>query len=843
MRKPCHKSISHRISWGALAVGLALAPAAHAQSSDPEGSAPSMSTSDTYGDEIVVTAEFRERNLQQTPLAITAVTGEMLEARSQTNLSQVANQAPSVTLKSQSPAFGPSMGANIRGVGQFDFNPAFEPGVGLYVDDVYYPTLTGAMLDLLDVDRVEVLRGPQGTLAGKNSIGGAIKLYSRRPSGSNGGYGSVTYGSRNRLDLRAAFDFSLSDMVSARLSGVSKQQEGHVKSYDFGCVFPAGGPATFVDLNGVTQQVNPADGIPAFNASHDDCLRAKEGDVGYQAVRGQLRITPDDRLDINLTADYTREDHHAAGTVLLERFENGVLRSPNFPGNANVDINPFGGDIPFDRRFLCGRYCNYANYYAPEDVSSPTGPFALTGGVHPATRNPGRVWFSGYGFAADIRYDLSDTLQITSISAYRDYETRFDNDDDLSPLAHTNNTNGLTFHMFSQEIRLGGTLLNDALEYTVGGFYLTQKSVSSAVVDIRYAGLPIFANNDPVRAKTMAAFAHVAWKPMPRLTLTAGLRYTDEYKRYTFSRRAVDGGPLPPGTSVMGIDGRTGIYDGPDSNRFDYRANVQYELTRDNSIYAQVSTGFKGGGINPRPFNEAQVLSFAPETLTSYEIGTKNDFFDGRLRINAAAYFAKYKDLQLKLSNCTAIVGPTFGAPCSLIVNAGDADIKGFEIETTMRPVDGLLIDGSLSLVDFDYKSFTSYGSASAGGPANPNGPQFGDYPDYVPRWKWSVGAQYSFDLGGSGTLTPRVDASYQSDLHTLAANRPTNRIDGYILANARLTWVNATDDLEIAGEVTNLFDKYYFTTVLDYTLSGAGLTMGQPGRPREFAVTVRKSF
>jgi iron complex outermembrane receptor protein len=837
-----------------LVAGPLLASAAHAQASNAapasqqDGSTAGSNSETAEGptagtEEIVVTAEFRERNLQQTPLAITAVTAAMLEARSQTNLSQIANQAPSVTLKSQSPAFGPSMGANIRGVGQFDFNPAFEPGVGLYVDDVYYPTLTGAMVDLLDVDRVEVLRGPQGTLAGKNSIGGAIKLYSKRPRGTNTGFGSVTYGSRNRLDLRAAADFSLGETVSARFSAVSKEQDGYVKSYDFGCVFPAGGSATFVDLNGVTQQANPSGGIPAMNAAYDKCLRAKEGDVGYQAVRGQLRFTPDDRLDINLTADYTREDHNTAGTVLLERFENGVLRSPNFPGNANVDINPYGGVIPFDRRFLCGPFCNYANYYAPADTSSPTGAFRLTGGVHPATDNPGRVWFSGYGFSGDVRYDLSENLQLVSISAYRSYETSFDNDDDLSPLAHTNNTNDLTFRMFSQELRLSGTLLDDALEYTLGGFYLTQKSVSSAVVDIRYAGLPIFANNDPVHAKTSAAFAHVAWKPMAGLTLTAGLRYTDEYKRYTFSRRAVDGGPLPPGTSVIGIDGRTGVYDGSESNRFDYRANVQYEVTPTNSIYAQVSTGFKGGGINPRPFNEAQVLAFAPETLTSYEIGTKNDLLGRRLRINIAAYFAKYQDLQLKLSNCTAIVGPAFGAPCSLIVNAGDADIKGFEVESTFRPFEGMLIDGSLSLVDFDYKSFASYGTASAGGPGNPNGPQFGDYPDYVPRWKWSIGAQYTAELGELGRITPRFDIAYQSEINTLAANRPTNLIEAYHVANARLTWENEDGDLEISAEVTNLFDKYYFTTVLDYTLSGAGLTMGQPGRPREFALTVKKSF
>src|SRR5262245_22953479 len=188
--------------------------------------------------EVTVTAQFRAQNLQQTPIAITAVTAGMLEQRNQTDISQVAGQAPNVTLQPNGAAFGSSMVAFIRGVGQTDFNLALEPGVGIYVDDVYYSTLTGSVLDLLDLDRVEILRGPQGTLAGKNSIGGAIKLFSQKPTGNGGGYLEATAGTLNRVDARGAGDFKLSDTLFARVSFATKHHDGYVKRLDYACTHP-----------------------------------------------------------------------------------------------------------------------------------------------------------------------------------------------------------------------------------------------------------------------------------------------------------------------------------------------------------------------------------------------------------------------------------------------------------------------------------------------------------------------------------------------------------------------------------------------------------------------------
>ncbi|HWK42812.1 MAG TPA: TonB-dependent receptor [Croceibacterium sp.] len=820
----------------------------------------STSSSDVdNGDAIIVTAQFREQNLQDTPIAITAVNSAMLEARSQTDISQVANQAPSVTLKPQGAAYGPALGANIRGVGQFDFNPALEPGVGFYVDDVYYATLTGSIFDLLDLDRVEVLRGPQGTLAGRNSIGGAVKLYSKKPDGSNSGYVTATYGSRNRIDLRASADFNIAEGVDARLSGVSKRQRGYIDRLDFGCVYPAGGSATFIPAFATTTNpnrdpmlVNPVGGVPATTNS-SDCVVAHEGQVNYMALRGQLRFRPADTIDINIIGDYTDDDRTAAGSVLLLRtYPNGEVASPRYPlplipatgsnpaqnyataSPPTRDINPFAAPsslLSYDNRFVCGPYCNFASYDMPAD-----GNFLASSG-------DGRVKFQGWGVSGQIEWELADNLQINSITAFRKYTSEFSNDNDVSPMAHSLGYGPLTFRFFSQELRLNGAI-GDQIEYTVGGYYSDQKSVYTSFQDLRSSGLQ-FQQSDPVDADSKALFAHVTWNPIEPLTLTGGVRYTEESKTYQYIRQRPYNNPTSvTANGVLPLNGTISTYSG---DRIDYRANVQYAFSRDVMGYVQYSTGFKGGGVNPRPFFVQQALSFGPETLQSYEVGFKTDLLDRRVRFNLAAFFSKYKDIQLSLGNCTAIAGVGFGAPCALPVNAGDADIKGIEVETTIRPIDGMTIDGAVSYLDFQYKRFGEYavgaGTVSVGGPTNLNGPQFGDYAPFTPEWKWSVGVQYEVDLGDSGSITPRFDAAYQSDVYTASANRSSNLIDGYTLANARLTWRNADEDLDVSLEVTNLFDKYYLLTIYDQTIGGQGYSNGQPGKPREWAVSVKKKF
>jgi iron complex outermembrane receptor protein len=749
---------------------------------------------DVLQEVVVTTAQFREQNVQDTPLAITAVSAALLEARNQTNITEVTNQAPNVTLKPQGPTFGPSIVASIRGIGQVDFNPALEPGVGLYVDDVYYATLTGSMLDLLDLDRVEILRGPQGTLAGRNSIGGAVKLYSQKPKGDGAAYISAAYGSRDRVDLRGSADFGLTDRLFARVSAVSKRQRGYIARRDYGCDFPTSG-------------------IPRLRSDIAGCVVDYDSNVDFEAIRGALRWVATDDLEFNLAVDYTHDDRNPTGTVLIA-------------GSTQVrpNVQPVAGGTYSLAQFVVpdGSYYNYASYYNPPAVSSTGAPLI-------ESRPEPNQFFEGWGTSLSANWSLTDTLSIDSISAYREYDSGFSNDNDLSPLASSIGFGTLPFRSFSQELRLNGQL-SSRFEYTVGAFYMDQQSRYESFQDLRYTGPLQFQQNDVVNADTQAAFAHLAYHFTDKLTVSGGVRYTDEHKDYTFVRRTRDGAVHP----ALGLlDGLKSNYDG---NNTDYRVAGQYEWTDTLMTYLQFSTGFKGGGVSPRPFIPGQAVPFDPETLDSYELGIKSDWFERTLRVNASVFFSKYDDLQLSLQTCPQFGGT--GSPCGAWANAGDAEIKGLEVESIIHPFEGLLIDASYSYLKFDY----TFINPAVGGPSRPTGIQLSYRPPYMPTRKWSVGVQYEIKLGDMGTLTPRVDASYQGDLYTNGNNLATNRIESYTLGNARITWRAPDEKWEAAVEVTNLTDEYYFLSRTDQ-FTAAGHSDGQPGRPREWALTVKRKF
>ncbi len=804
--------------------------------------------------EVIVTAQFREQRLQDTPIAITAVNAEMLEARGQTSIAQVAAQAPNVSLRPQPQNGGSGLIAFIRGVGQTDFNYALDPGVGVYVDDVYIPTLSSSLLELMDLDRVEILRGPQGTLAGKNAIGGAIKLFGTKPKGDGSGNLRVSYGSLNELNIRGMTDFKISENVAMRVSGMSRGRDGYVGMLDYG-------------------QTHPTSNVPQNNTRGN-------GNSDYETMGGQnivagraaLRFTPNEQLEINLTADYTREKSEAIPTVLIAAgpvAPGGTVFNPTLPGDSNSGGNPWlvGKD---------GNAVNVSCVFVPAGAYSCDTGGNLLGwdprfvsysnfldGAEGTTQAPFKPYFSipttefqGSGFHANVSYDLNDNLQLVYIGSYRKYNSKFGQDQDATPIPVAQLDNELNHHAFTSEVRLNFKTGSGFVEGTVGAFYLDQKGTYTARVDLNYVSpvIDFLHGPDTTPSDTKAVFATATVHATDAMSFTGGLRYTKDRKDYTYFRSNPDG-TLPNGFNCFVANGifsepnclLAGIYDVTGTfkgDRTDWRIVGDYRFSETFLAYASVSTGFKGGGVNPRPFTADQRLPFKPETLTTYEMGFKSDLLDRRLRLNGAAFLNKYEDITLGKTVCRESILPT---PCLRPDNIGSADVKGVELEATIFPAQGLSFDLSASLLDFKYTSPSRNGVLIKLVDLPPPDdivdtaiPVTGITP-YTPEVSYSVGAQYDHEANG-GTLSYRLDGSYQGKLFTNAENTSWSKIPGRFLANARLSWADSDNDWKVSLEVQNLFDKYYFQSVSDVTTS-LGLVTGVPGLPRTYAVGFERKF
>lgn len=769
--------------------------------------------------EVVVTAQFRNESVQETPLAITAINAQMLEDRNQTHLSQIAAQVPSTTLLPAESAFGPSMTASIRGIGQYDFDPALEPGVGIYVDDVYYATLTGSLLDLLDLDRVEVLRGPQGTLEGMNSIGGAIKLFSKKPDGNDSSSVSLLYGSRNHTEVRASGDFTVSpDTFFVRLSGVYNHQDGYLNVFDFGCANPS---FTATATNGVTGTYSVAPN--AFLTHSGSCLIGQEGGTNYGAARLSLRWTPNDRVEVNISGDVTQQDQENSATTLLY----GNLSGNAFYNQITIPTTS-GAQLPFNSAAVPAMiprspYASYATFSMPAFGSTP------------AYNGPDESQLLSWGGSGTVDWKITDLLSLKSITSFRGYSTQWWEDNDASPWPVGLGGENLEHHQVSQELRLNGSW-EQLVDYTVGGFYFHERSVYGTHQDLWYAAGPgalDFLGNDPVPATDRAGFLHTVWHLLPKLDFTAAVRYTSQNKDYTYSRTNPEGGTGGSAALVGPLNGFTGTYS---SSKVDYRGDIDFHFTDDVMGYAQVSTGFKGGGVNPRPFFTFQAIKFNPETVTNYEVGIKSSWFDHTLRANIDGYFATYRDIQLALLNCDFLNPPPLAGvplPCALPFNAGNAHIKGIELELEEHPFAGLQIDVSGSYLDFNYTSLSSY----------PTGVTFGMTTPFTPKWQGSAGIQYHIPLADWGSFTPRLDVNSRSQIYTNPVNGPLNLIGGYTILNARFTWQPTKDNWNVALEALNLGGKVYFLNKFDLTGAGGGTVTGTPAPPREIALEVKHTM
>jgi iron complex outermembrane receptor protein len=776
---------------GLSALAFATATPAWSQAAAKEAA------SDTQGlQDIVVTATYRETNLQKTPLAITALSNTQLESQHITSVSKLGDTVPNLFTRPSVGGQGPTVNIALRGVEQHEFNYAFEPGIGIYIDDVYHSTVVGSDFDLQDLQRVEVLRGPQGTLFGQSSLGGAIRLYTKTPDGTGGGTIEAQYGRFNRVDVKATADFTVvPDMIFGRVSGHASQVTGFVKQLDFTCQMNKEGTPEL------------AGSFPTRKMGDPSCQIGTLGGRKTYGVRAALRLVPTDRFEINLKADYDNDTGDNAPEVLvttLPPYTNATFNAVNAAYMAKYGIQ-------YDNRFVPKqKWTNYATYADP-----------LTGRQYP---NDASV--EQYGVSGAVDWDATDNIHAKFIAAYRRYTGDYQQDPDNSPLG-ISNALGLFFHeQTSLEARFTGKLFNGMLEWTAGGYYFRANSHLGGAID-PYFGAS-WSLDDSIRDKTNSAFVHGVFHLTDRLGVTGGLRYSNVSKAFTFNHPGLLVVPTP---SV----GR--------SKRVDWKAGIDFQVTNTLLFYGQAATGFRPPGVSPRPITANQLSPFPAESMTSYELGFKGDFLDHRLRLNAAAFYSDYsKRLSAILKyECLGVAQPPtpVDSPDQCAIDFRQwylylptpAKVYGIELEATAEPIDNLTINASMGYNHFKVE-------------AKRGDPGYRDPDELIqPKIAANAGIQYKINTKG-GSITPRLDWIYTSHMtygpNTALPPDPRYTIPAYSIFNGRIEYTMEDEQWTVALSVTNLFNKAYDYN--NFGLSGFALSR-QPGRPSEWLVSVKRHF
>ncbi|MEI9991911.1 MAG: TonB-dependent receptor [Rhizomicrobium sp.] len=833
----------------------------------------------------MVTAQYTEQNLQSTPLAITAVTGADLEARGINDLSQLGTSIPGLSLTKAPAAYGNGVQTYIRGVGQYDTAFASEPGVGFYIDDIYYGTMSGSVFDLMDLNRVEVLKGPQGVLGGKNDIGGAIRMITQKPGDDNAGYIEATYGSFNEINVKGAIDFTIiPDHLFARVSATSRQQDGYVSVIDYACAHPA----TAGSLVPVTTRA--------------DCKVGTQGGTDVDGARLALRAVFTPQIEDNFSVDVIRDNSESQPDVLYAA-DPGTAADPT-GATGNVYYNRGNGVVSVPRAVFVGLNSDGApvaatgiptwnNANTPPFPPGPIAAYGIPWDQRFIPANPYTTTYGTYRSQAGLDYNegaqmhaysltnvfdwqIIPQVHFKSITGYRYYNGAYSNDSDVSPMSFQLTTTYPTNREFQQEERFTGKLFDDNLEWTAGFFYYDRVNHAHGpvILDADYdegSTFLVFEQNDLYTTVNRSAYAHAIYHIWDNLEIFGGARYTVESKTYYFDHSGVVPGYPMGGFFRATVDPTLdcNLFAGhacdhsihpaltPHTSRTDrpdWRGGIDYHVTDDIMTYFQYSTGYRTGGTNSRPFAPDQLNSYGPESIASYEIGAKTDWFDHRLRVNVAGYISDYSHIITPLAETDMSLG--FPLPEVLYVNLGSARNEGVELEATAAPIDNLLIDASYSYIHTTsnpapgavpgYLDGCSAAAVTAGiCPQVAAGTvRVGTHGILIPSQQLHLDAQYTIDLGeGVGSVTPRLDYSWESTVYQDANNNPYTAIPAHGILDARITWEPSAGGWQLSAAVTNLTDKKYFLDMTDFAVFGEGTVEAQPAQPREWMLTLRKAF
>ncbi|MGZ8360399.1 MAG: TonB-dependent receptor [Allosphingosinicella sp.] len=795
-------SIVSRLLCG-LRAGTVLATAAAAaplfaqdEVTLPPAGTPSAGTQDQV---VYVTARRREERLSDVPVSITAFSQEAIQRLQAVDLSGVQGAVPNLNLVQ---GRGSSSSANIfiRGVGQPDALQTFDPAVGIYVDGVYFSRIQGALLNLFDVERLEVLRGPQGTLYGKNTIGGAINLISRRPDLNElRGEVAATYGSYDQVVANGYVSLPLAaDVAALSVAAILDRRDGLVTD-------------------------------PVTGREYND-----RDTIGGRAL---LRVRPSSELELLFSGDYTRVDT----ALTLGRNEAPICQlAIGLPAAAaNLACVPPRGF--FGNRVL---------------VPAPTGQYDFSGATS-FTGDEGQE-LEHWGLSLNASWNLSDALTLVSITAYRELQPRFFIDIDATRTETGDVFVGVDQQQFSQELQLRWE--SDRFDGVFGLYYLDEDlaSTQSAFADdvFSIAGiLPVTFTRtveDDQNTRSFAAFGQLVWQATDRLSVTGGLRYTRDRKRYfrttsTFSNQAafrssftfpdsLIGNPLLVGIDLTDIDRETW-------DAWTPQVSISYKPDAESLLWISAARGFKSGGFNGRANSITDLLqtvdgqrvlavTFDPETVWTYEAGYRSSWLNGLVDLSASVFYSDYRNFQARVGDIDAA-----GFGTLPVINAGKLRLWGIEVEGHARPAAGLVLTGALGYLNAEYKEFDDIranGCNVAG--------EIVCEPAFAPPITARLAADYSFSVGAGSVTFGGETRFVDSQFLSVDNRRPALFENGYALVNAYVQYDSPGRSWYLRGGVKNLTDEVYRTDAQEFS-SVSNVQTAYYGDPRTWSVTAGLRF
>lgn len=771
----------------AILTTLPLASPAMAEAS-PADAQPAPASADDQLKEIVVTAQRRSENLQNVPLSVTALSADDLAKNDVRDLSRVEVLTPGFSFGRSGSDARPA----IRGVRTENVAASGDPAIGFYVDNVYQSRAAQALVPFVDVERVEVQRGPQGTLYGRNTFGGNLTINSAAPVNKFEVGANLTVGSYNRMRADGFINVPISDAIQVRVAGVREVRDGYVK------------------------------GIDSLHDIYDQ-------DTGY--IRASLRVAPvGSGFEAVIRYSHWKEDGTGGGAFGYR--VGGIYVNPTTGAN---DIN--GVPLLVNPKALDGI----------PDVAGVDKGFPITGG--PLTY-PGDIIVKQKlrqdQVSANLSYDFGP-VTIKSITGYTDFAVFRNADNDFSPRPLNFDNQDDHLHTFSQEVQLASSG-KTRFSWIVGGFYLRDNIFKADFYSLAESNPNGTSVNAHPLVKAWAGFGQASyWLVEDKLRFTGGIRYTSEEKLITRDTSTIVNGVIT--AMAPTINPATGTSYTPLDFTFKkvtWRGNGEYYLAKNNMVYATVSTGFRSGGFNSGNFtNPAIPGAFQPETVTAYEIGSKNRFLDNTLQVNIAAYYNVFKNLQVQNQFLIPSAGGGF-TTSSAILNAANAKAKGIEFEVVAKPVRGLNIGASATIQDATYNNYTGVPAPALYTTppvtaANPKGGYdlSGNRVPYQPHYKFTGQVSYDFDLGKSGKISPQATVLYSGDYYLTDFNKSLDHQASYAKLDLRLGWTSADDRFGLEGFVNNVTNK----VTLNRATFGSGGLNENFDAPRMFGARASAKF